>query len=457
MGRRVSVAVGGQELGSQTLLPGGFGGRVQAEIWWAWDTAPYAGEQTLEVAVTSAEADVAQPEPLAAFTTTITLLPASQRPEPENRAQWARTESACCIYHYLTHTAAERDIDWITAQADAAFEQVEVRLGVTSDEKVTFTLLSRLLGHGGFAGSEISLTYIDRNPAGLHLETVFIHEGVHILDRQIANERPAFLTEGLAVYLAGGHYKPEDLDRRAASTLVLDRYIPLATLAEDFYPQQHEIGYLEAGAFIKYLVDAYGWPRFREMYASIRPAPNEAQMLTASLGEHYGLTLAEAEAEWLTHLRAQPIDEDEVENLRLTVEWFDTLRRYQQLNDPSAYYLTAWLPDGHTARQRGITADFIRRPTASENIALEAMLSSVERALERQAYEQAETLLASVNTVLGAGNRFDDPLAARYLMAVQDLAAQGYEAQVIDLLGPTQLFTGIRTWPELETVTLAGE
>ena len=34
-----------------------------------------------------------------------------------------------------------------------------------------------------------------------------------------------------------------------------------------------------------------------------------------------------------------------VDNLRLTIRLYDTLRRYQQLDDPSAYFLTAWLPD----------------------------------------------------------------------------------------------------------------
>jgi hypothetical protein len=115
------------------------------------------------------------------------------------------------------------------------------------------------------------------------------------------------------------------------------------------------------------------------------------------------------------------------------------------------------LPDGRTARQRGIIADFIRRPSMAENIALETMLAAVERALEREAYAEAEALLASVNAVLDADNRFEDALAARYLAAVQDMAALGYEAQVIDLSGPTQTFAGIKNWPELETLVLAGQ
>jgi hypothetical protein len=429
----------------------GIGGRAQATFWWVWDTAGLAGEQSVTVVIESESG-----EQLDSLTVHVTLLPAELRPPPEREARWAQAESACCLFHYLTGTAAARDIALITAQADEAFERVEERLGVERERRITFTLLSRLLGHGGFAGSEISLTYIDRNPAGVDLETVFVHEGTHLLDRQIARERPTLLTEGLAVFIAGGHYKPEDLDRRAAALLVLDRYLPLADLARDFYPQQHEIGYLQAGALVNYLVDNYGWEKFKAMYASFQPAPDEAAMLEAGLQAHYGKTLAEVEAEWLTHLRALPVDEDEVEDLRLTVALFDTLRRYQQLYDPAAYYLTAWLPDGREARKRGIVADFIRSPRAPENVALEAMLAAGQEALRQRDFDQAESLVDAVNAVLDANGLFFDPLAARYLRAVGDLAAQGYEAQTLDLFATQPRATAIRNWPTLETIILTG-
>ncbi|MCS6910490.1 MAG: hypothetical protein NZM11_07970, partial [Anaerolineales bacterium] len=261
----------------------GIGGRAQATFWWVWDTAGLVGEQSVTVVVESESG-----ERLDSLTVPVTLLPAELRPQPERDARWAQAESACCIFHYLTGTAAARDIALITAQADEAFERVEERLGVERERRITFTLLSRLLGQGGFAAGEISLTYIDRNPAGVDLETVLVHEGTHLLDRQIARERPTLLTEGLAVFIAGGHYKPEDLDRRAAALLVLDRYIPLADLARDFYPQQHEIGYLQAGALVKYLVDKYGWEKFKAMYAGFESAPDEAAMLEAGLKAHYG-------------------------------------------------------------------------------------------------------------------------------------------------------------------------
>jgi len=449
----VKVYVGSQAtapIAAGSFQPFGIGGQAQATFWWAWDTQGLKGEQTLIIVVEPKEGG----DPSEVLEAPVRLLPVEARPMPEPLARWAKAESACCVFHYLTGTAAERDLKMITADADKAFERVESALGVQSKAKVPFTLLSRLLGHGGFAAGEISLTYIDRNPAGVNLPTVFAHEGTHILDRHLPGPRPTIMTEGLAVFVAGGHYKPEDLDRRAAALLALGRYVPLKDLANEFYPAQHEIGYLQGGALIKYLVDTYGWAQFKEFYSSFPAAPSEAQMLDGALRAHYDKSLSEVEADWLQHLRTFPRDQGQMDDLRLTIQLFDTLRRYQQLNDPVAYYLTAWLPDGAEARKRGIIADFVRAPRAPENIALEALLASAERALITGQFDRAETLLRSVNAVLNARNLFFDPLAAQYLRVVNDLAAQGYEAQTIDVDGDHATVTAIHTWPTLETFTL---
>src|SRR5690606_6762071 len=163
------------------------------------------------------------------------------------------------------------------------------------------------------------------------------------------------------------------------------------------YPAQHEIGYLEAGAFIHYLVGQYGWPRFKGMYATFQSAPTDAQMLDQGLQTHYGQSLAAMEAEWLAHLRTRPADPAELADLRLTIELYDTLRRYQQAMDPSAYFLTAWLPDGPRARERAITADFIRNPDTPAHIALEAMIQAAGSDLLAGDTAGAAALLAGVN------------------------------------------------------------
>jgi hypothetical protein len=456
----VNVFIGartGEPLATEEFDPFGIGERAQATFQWVWDTTGLEGQQTVVISVDpkGVEGDLRRPlEPLDVLTITVTLLPANQRPMPEPLTQWRRAESECCIFHYLTNTAAARDIEHIQAEADVAFAQVEETLGVQQNQKVSFTLLSRLLGHGGFASEEISLTYIDRNPAGLNLNNVFVHEGTHILDRQISQTKPTIMTEGLAVYVAGGHFKLEDLNQRAAALLVLGRYIPLAELTDSFYPSQHEIGYLEGGAFTKYLVDRFGWARFKKFYSSFKEAPTQSQMLNAALQENFAESLTELEASWLAQLRSLPPDEDQIEDLRLTIMLYDTLRRYQQLDDPAAYFLTAWLPDGPEARRRGIVADFVRHPNAPENIALETMLVAAGVALETGDFVESEALLDSVNAVLDANNLFLDPLAADYLQIVTRLGADGYEAQTIMLNSPNASATAIRDWPTLNSLTL---
>jgi hypothetical protein len=452
---RVAVYAGSRE--GEPIATGAFGSfgigeRAQATFWWAWETAGLSGPQTIVVAVEAGNGEAR--ETLDLLTVAVNLRPAEERPQPEASARWTQTESECCRFHYLTHTAAERDIELMKAEADAAFDRVEDLLGVRRRRKINFTLLSRLLGQGGFASAEITLTYIDRNAAGLDLPTVFAHEGVHILDSQIAPTKPALMTEGFAVYVAGGHYKPEDLEQRAAALLALGGYVPLAELANAFYRAQHEVGYLEAGALIAYLVDTYGWEKFREFYASFQQAPDDARMLDGALAANYGKGLSEIETEWLAHLRGLPADPAQLDDLRLTIALFETLRRYQQLYDPSAYFLTAWLPDGPEARRRGITADFIRGPRAPENVALEAMLAAAENALMEGQFAQVERLLASVNAALDTRDLSADPLAADYVHIVTQLAADGYEAQTIEIGDTTASVTAIRVWPALEALTL---
>jgi hypothetical protein len=444
----------GEPLARTTFGRYGLGGRMQATFTWVWDTTGRVGQQTVIVVVTPGSAPGADAPAEEVLPLTVSLLPAEARPAPEPQAMWARAESVCCVFNYLTQTAAARDIDLIRAEADAAFAHVAEVLGVTQEHRVVFTLVSRLLGHGGFASGEISLSYLDRNPAVTTLHSVFTHEGTHILDRRLSQRRPVMLTEGLAVYVAGGHFKPEALLPRAAAVLALDRYIPLRDLANGFYPAQHEIGYLEAGAFIEYLVARDGWDRFRAMYGGFLSAPTEAEMLDAGLRASYGLTLDEMEAEWLAYLRDLPADPVEMEDLRLTVALFDTLRRYQQALDPSAHFLTAWLPDGRAARERGLVADFLRHPQAPANITLEAMLDAAGSALLAGDYPAAAGLLDAANAALNAGDPGLVPLAADYAHVVQALLAEGYEAQDIVIEAQTAYVSAIRDWPQLEALTL---
>jgi hypothetical protein len=405
---------------------------------WVWETSGLVGPQTLGVWLDpDDEVQVGDENPdNNLITRTIDLRPRDEMPTAWADARWVTQASDCCVFYYVSDTAAERDIKALMNLADEAIAGVGERLGEEVDgEKLDVYLIDRVLGHGGYAGDVIALSYLDRFYPGGDWVQVLRHEAVHVLDRRFAQVRPILLGEGLAVYVTGGHFRPEPLVERAAALLALDRYIPLAELADNFYPSQHEVGYLEAGAFVAYLVDRFGWETFKAFYGGIEEHQGgPAAMIDAALQEHFGLTLSQAEADWLATLRALPPSATQVADLRATIEFYETVRRYQRAWDPAAYYLQAWFPSPAEAKRRGITADLVRHPQDQVNVALETMFVAADQALDRGDYEQAEALLAAIHTVLDAdGKTWAGPLASEYIALVYATSAAGYQAQQIDL------------------------
>ncbi|MCS6992602.1 MAG: hypothetical protein N2117_07975 [Anaerolineales bacterium] len=386
--KSVEIQVAGQSLGVQPFAPFGIGGRTQATFFWAWNTAGLeAGPHTLTLTL--------HPDGVS-WQETFTLRPAAEVPSPEPDARWESLSSDCCIIYYITGTDAHRDIEILAEMADAEALRVEARLGASFGEKIPLTFLPRVLGHGGFAWNGLYVSYLDENYAGHATRQVIHHEMVHWLDaRQGGELRPSILVEGLAVYLSGGHYKEEPILPRAAALLELGWYIPLRDLTDAFYTSQHEIGYLQAAALVAYLVETYGWERFNAFYRDIHPVPEGTQSaaLETALQKHFGRNLDSLEADFLAFLRAQPVDDSHRTDLRLTVAFYDTLREYQQQYDPSAYFLSAWLPDISEMRRRGIVADLLRRPREAVNVQIEALLIQADRALRSGEYVRAESFL----------------------------------------------------------------
>ncbi len=441
------------------FAPFGIGGRYQATLYWGWDTNGLeAGERPLEFSI----------QPLGyTWTHTVTLGSAAEIPPPEPLAQWASDESDCCVFYYVTETAAAREITSTLMIADDLADHAVSVLESGFTEPLEVTLMSRVLGQGGFASSEMYISFLDRNYAGNDLEMVLHHEMVHILDHRLGGEmRPTILIEGLAVYLSGGHYKPEALTPRAAALLHpseredglgLGWYLPLRPLADDFYNSQHEIGYIQAGALVEYMVDTWGWEAYSAFYRDIHPVENGTQSdaLDAALQTHFGLNLDELETNFLSVLREQAITTETMDDVRLTVEFFDAMRRYQQILDPSAYFLTSWLPNGPLMRERGIIADLVRRPSEIENLALETLLVSANESLRAGSYVATEEAIEAVHAVLeaietGYLEPFEvHPMAKAHYEIANILWEAGYQVEQVKITDETANVVASQGWPEL--------
>jgi hypothetical protein len=383
------------DLGSAKFGAFGIGGRYQATMSWVWDTQELEpGNYTLDFNI---KPDIAD------WTEEIVLLLGTNLPAPEPQAHWLSVEIDCCVVHYISGTPAARDITDLLEVAEAQSLAASQNLGSEFEEPIEITILPRVLGHGGFASREIHVSYLDRNYANSNFSQVLQHEMVHILDGQLGGElRPSLFIEGLAVYLTGGHYKKEPLLARAAVLSDLGWYLPLVPLADDFYNSQHEVGYLQSGALIQYMVRTWGWEAFSDFYRDIQTheSGEPSQAIDTALQAHFGLTFEQLERRFVNELQQQHINPDLYDDVRLIVSYYETVRRYQQVLDPSAYFLTAWLPEGSEMRERELVADYLRRPSARENIILENLIIKAGDHIQMGDFEQAERILSIVNEIL---------------------------------------------------------
>jgi hypothetical protein len=103
--------------------------------------------------------------------------------------------------------------------------------------------------------------------------------------------------------------------------------------------------------------------------------------------------------------------------------------------DPTAHFLTAWLPHPQNVVENGNPADLTRHPTDEVNVTLETMLLAADTAVREGNHNRANIILDSISRVLDSGGSFIDPLATNYLKIVRTAAGMGYEVQRIDLNG----------------------
>lgn len=447
----VHVLVNYQDVAEGTLSSRNLGGDAVGLFEWAWDTTGEVGDQLVHVILdrydTITEGDENRDNNQVALT--VPVLDPQTLPLNERNATWVSAETTCCNVYVVSGTAAYRDLPELLVTVETAVEKAVLSIEEELGRKIDIYLIDRVIGQGGYAGNAIVVSYLDRQYASRAFAEVLTHEAVHIIDRQFAPERITFLAEGLAVWGTGGHYKIEDLDQRSAALVALDQYIPLQQLIDDFYPIQHEIGYLESAGFINYLIKTYGWLQFKQFYADVtaEDAPTMSQAIDLNLEQYFGVTLAQAEADWLAYLADLPEDRNQIIDLQTTIRYFNVMRRYQRLYDPTAYFLTAWLPYPGALQSEGNPADLTRHPQDEINVTLEVMLLASDTALRTGDYNRANVLLDSVTRVLDNDGIFIDPLAASYLNLVRTLAAQGYEAQSVTLEGDRAMVqvTGVNT------------
>jgi hypothetical protein len=438
-----AIFVDGVQVAGGPLDRRNWNGQAEGVYEWAWDTTGLEGEYLIEVVLDPTDAIQAGDEDIANNTVAIpatVAIPTGQAAR-DVAATWETTEINCCVIHVVSDTAAARDIPTLAPLLETAVQQAANRLSVQPSRKLHVYFIDRVVGQGGFAGTDVVVSYVDRRYAGGGIYELLVHEATHILDQQFAPQRISFLAEGLAVWTTGGHYKIEDLPQRASALVALEQDVPLTDLINDFYPVQHEIGYLEAAGFVSYLIERGGWGTFKSFYSDVSADDGAtlAEAVDVNLQHYYGASLAQIESEWLDSLKATTPDPAVVEDLRATIRYYNVARHYQEKYDPTAHYLSAWLPHPTQVREFGNPADLTRRPEEEMNVLLEVMLTAADTALRGGDFARTHVILDSIDNILNNNGAIIDPMATSYLNIVRAAAEYDYELQTVDLQGNTAL------------------
>lgn len=317
-------------------------------------------------------------------------------PKPAQRsAEWLTVNTSCCTIHYLSGTDAEEQIDSIqrtleneTAEAYAQFASQITREDAPLEEPLSLFLIPIVVGHGGFAADSAVMTFSDRNWAGMNLEMLSHHEIVHVIDRYL-NEgpRPALLSEGIAVYLTGGHYRKGDTLERAAALVAEGLYIPLVDITDDFYAAQHEIGYMEAAGLVAYLSNMWGWETFLEFYFILPEGGRDSEIISSALENKLGITMAELEMDFVDYLSSLTPSAETRADVRLTIRTYDLIRRYQTLAIPNANFRSAWWPPIEVMLEEGIVGDYAFREKSPFNVIIESLFLEIHEGFENEDYE----------------------------------------------------------------------
>jgi hypothetical protein len=311
-----------------------------------------------------------------------------------DEAAWRSVASAHFTFYYLPGSQAERDLALIQTTGEQAVLDVAAALAVSPTARLDVYLVNRIFWQGGasYPDNVLLLSYPDpaRDYIASDLITVFRHEVTHALVGQLAGDahRGGVLGEGVAVWAARGHYHEEPLELLAA-TLVqenADLYVPLTTLHTAFYDQQHEIAYLEGGAFVQFLIRRYGLAAFKRFLAT-PDAP----------GPIYDKSWPQLEQVWRQALRAMHPGAVDSEAVRLRVRYYDVMRRYEEARDPDARLLPPEAPPEWDAALR---ARFSRPNATPANVALEQTLVTAGRALWNRELTTTVQLLDRIEPAL---------------------------------------------------------
>lgn len=187
----------------------------------------------------------------------------------------------------------------VVAALEAHLGSVESALGLKHPEKIRYHKYR----------SDARKEELTGRPGGAHFDSNVLHatsyndrhEIVHVLTEPWGHGSP-FLSEGLAVHLAGSWYD-RDVDDFTKMVIRTSGMTPLRQLADSktFASLPIGVAYPQAGSFVRYLVRNYGMESLKKVYVASGQQESYADV-SKRFEQVYPKSLEDLERDWWDYL-----------------------------------------------------------------------------------------------------------------------------------------------------------
>ena len=185
---------------------------------------------------------------------------------------------------------SEADIEKVQQEARSAFAYIPEILGISVDKTANIRIVASEICYATGRTVSLSLDHVKDSSAPI------IHEVTHIMANHGHN---SFFSEGLAVYFQdrfgrNGTFPNFSIPLDELLKLHRNQLTSLQDLINDnnifaqVGTEQRRIAYIQAGSFIRFLVEKYGEQKLADLHNS----------KTLDFGKVYGKKLVDLENEW---------------------------------------------------------------------------------------------------------------------------------------------------------------
>lgn len=235
------------------------------------------------------------------------------------RKEWLERESGHYVFYYLKNSLAEKDIDQIVGLKEKHYGKILKFLNLKNNQIIKYYLYPALkekidlMGDdspGNAIWGELELIIGEPKTSNFEIHAIYNnkcqfigeHEDTHFLSLPFGLSIYLFC-EGLAQFMEGNLFN-RDIDIISKELLNQGKLYYIKDLIDNknWKNVEPKIIYPEVGSFARFLINTYGWNKFKNIYQKISRLKKFEENLKI-IEKRFGKSIENIEKDWKNYLK----------------------------------------------------------------------------------------------------------------------------------------------------------